>query len=89
MSIAARIRTALGWATADRREEARGKLQELDAADPSADDRRDLDESAPTTTGQDEALLDEAELHVRGDHGDLAPQAEPDDRPLQQPPTPG
>jgi hypothetical protein len=25
---------------------------------------------------------------VRGDHGDLAPQAEPDGRPLQQPPHP-
>jgi hypothetical protein len=79
--LLARIRSGLGWATADRREEARGKLQELDAEQP---------EAASDETAQDEeAVLDEAELHVRGDHGDLAPEAEPDDRPLQEPPTPG
>lgn len=81
MSIPARIRSALGWATADRREEARGKLQELDDADPTT--------SEGSSDAQAEAVLDEAELHVRGDHGDLAPQAEPDERPLAQPPTAG
>jgi hypothetical protein len=82
MAITARIRTALGWATADRREEARGKLQELDADDPSGG-------ASASDARRDDAILDEAELHVRGDHGDLAPQAEPDERPLSQPPTSG
>ena len=80
MSITARIRSALGWATADRREEARGKLQELDEDDGSSPFSRQVDE---------DALLDEAELHVRGDHGDLAEPAKPVGRPLRRPPEPG
>ena len=71
---------ALGWATADRRVEAKGKLDQLEEPDPDADD----DEA--------EAVLDEADLHVRADHGDLAPEAEPsaDEQPEKaNPKTPG
>jgi len=72
-----RVRAALGWATADRREEAKGKLQELDD-NPS--------DSPKAPQGE---VLDEAELHVRSDHGDLAPSAEPGDRAPKTPPTAG
>jgi hypothetical protein len=71
-----RVREALGWATADRREEARGKLEQLD--DDPAPSRQD---------GAD--VLDEAELDVRSDHGDLAPSAEPEDHEPQVPPEGG
>ncbi|HEY4377400.1 MAG TPA: hypothetical protein VGM93_09585 [Acidimicrobiales bacterium] len=65
-SILGRVREALGWATADRREEAAGQLEQLDAADPAP---------KPSTVDP-EQVLDEAELDVRGDHGDLAPGVE-------------
>ncbi|MGN6694988.1 MAG: hypothetical protein ACTHN0_12510 [Aquihabitans sp.] len=58
---------ALGWATADRRVEAKGKLDQLSDGDADAD------------PADGEAVLDEADLHVRSDHGDLAPEAEPSD----------
>ncbi len=64
---AGKVEEALGWATADRRAEAKGKLAQLEESDPDADE----DEA--------EAVLDEADLHVRADHGDLAPEAEPSD----------
>lgn len=62
---AGKVEEALGWATADRRVEAKGQLGQLEAPDPDASE----DEA--------EAVLDEADLHVRADHGDLAPEAEP------------
>jgi hypothetical protein len=63
-------------ATADRREEAKGKLQELDASDPQ-----------PLV--DDAEAVDQAELDVRNDHGDLAPSAERDARPATVPPKGG
>lgn len=69
------LHRALGWATADRRVEAEGELELLDAADPEGGDR-----AGRSGTAAAEAL-DEAELRVRSDHGDLAPDAEPGDRP--------
>lgn len=74
-----KITEKLGWATADRRMEAKGKLEQL----------------GTTTDGDDEEaerVLDEADLHVRADHDDLAPEAEPsqDEQPVKaNPPTPG
>lgn len=62
---AGKVEEALGWATADRRAEAKGKLAQLEEPDPDAD------------PAEEEAVLDEADLHVRSDHGDLAPDAEP------------
>lgn len=61
---AGKVEEALGWATADRRAEAKGKLAQL-PSDPDA------------SSDDEEAVLDEADLHVRADHGDLAPHAEP------------
>lgn len=62
-----KVEEKLGWATADRRVEAKGQLDQLEEPDPSAD----ADEA--------DEVLDEAELHVRANHDDLAPQAEPSD----------
>ncbi|WP_421118686.1 hypothetical protein ACE2AJ_15150 [Aquihabitans daechungensis] len=62
-----KVTEKLGWATADRRMEAEGKLEQLEVPDPDADD------------AEAEDVLDDADLHVRADHGDLAPQAEPSD----------
>jgi len=64
---AGKVTEKLGWATADRRMEAKGKLDQLEEADPDADD----DEA--------DEVLDAADLHVRADHGDLTPEAEPSD----------
>ncbi len=60
-----KVEEKLGWATADRRVEAKGKLAQLEEPDPDAD------------PAEEEEVLDEADLHVRSDHGDLAPEAEP------------
>ena len=74
-----KVTEKLGWATADRRMEAKGKLEQL----------------GTTTDGDDEEaerVLDEADLHVRADHDDLAPEAQPsqDEQPVKaNPPTPG
>lgn len=77
MGLMNKIRTALGWATGDRRVEARGRLGELNEAHmPSRDD-------APA---DEEELLDQAELHVRADRGDTSPDVLPEDRPPQDPP---
>lgn len=77
MGIMNKIRTALGWATADRRVEAKGRLGELQDADMPA--RSD----APT---DEDELLDQAELHVRADHGQASEDLLPEDRPAQDPP---
>lgn len=77
LRVVGRIRSALGWATADRREEAKGKLQELGEGAVSHTDY--------STTN----LLDKAELDVRSDHGDLAPSSEPRNRQTQSPPESG
>jgi uncharacterized protein YjbJ (UPF0337 family) len=68
-----KVEEKLGWATADRRVEAKGKLAQLEEPDPEAD------------PAAEDAVLDEADLHVRSDHGDLAPQAEPspDEQPVK------
>ncbi|MCU1371791.1 MAG: hypothetical protein JWO77_2985 [Ilumatobacteraceae bacterium] len=63
----AKAEEALGWATADRRVEAKGKLDQLEEPDPDA------------TDAEVDHVLDEASLHVRADHGDLAPEVEPSD----------
>ena len=80
-SVMGRVREALGWATADRREEAKGQLQQLDAEGAGTDDDRPEHRA--------DEVLDEAELKVRADHGDLHPDAEPDDPAPKDPPTPG
>lgn len=75
----AKVTEKLGWATADRRMEAKGKLEQLGGTG-------DGDEE------EAERALDEADLHVRADHDDLAPDAEPspDEQPVKaNPPTPG
>lgn len=76
---AGKVEEALGWATADRRAEAKGKLSQLGAKDGEADPQ------------DEEAVLDEADLHVRADHGDLAPEAEPspEDQPVKAEPKTG
>ncbi len=68
-----KVTEKLGWATADRRVEAKGKLEQLEEPDPDAGE------------AEAEAALDEADLHVRADHGDLTPEAEPseDDQPVK------
>lgn len=77
MGLIDRIRTALGWATADRRAEARGRLGELKDADmPARDDAPD----------DEEELLEQAELHVRADHGQASEDVLPEDRPAKDPP---
>lgn len=81
-----RVRSALGWATADRREEAKGKLQELDADAPGTQAGATDERSSEAVAG---ATVDQAELDVRGDHGDLAPSTEAAARTPQQPPTAG
>ena len=68
--LVGRVKESLGWLTADRRVEAEGQLEQLDAADPDGEPTNTSDEA-------EEAVLDEADLHVRADHGDLAPHAEP------------
>jgi hypothetical protein len=73
-TLVGRIREKLGWLTADRMEEARGRLAQADAAGvPSSSDAapRDQDDSAAEA-------VDRAELEVREDYGDLAPEARPD-----------
>lgn len=62
-----KVEEALGWATADRRVEAKGQLDQLDEPDPDASEE------------EADHVLDEADRHVRANHGDLAPQAEPTD----------
>jgi uncharacterized protein YjbJ (UPF0337 family) len=62
-----KVEEALGWATADRRVEAKGKLDQLREPDPDA------------TEAEADHVLDEADRHVRANHGDLAPEAEPSD----------
>jgi hypothetical protein len=85
-----RVRAALGWATADRREEAKGRLEQLDA-EPETSTPEGAPAQQPDGTGgvDDEQVLDEAELAVRGDHGDLTPSAEEQVRPTETPPTLG
>lgn len=75
-----KVKEALGWATADRRVEAEGAIDQLAA--------EDADEGAEAGVDEEE-VLDEAELHVRNDHGDLAPHAEPDDQPVEAEPKVG
>ena len=65
--LSGKMREKLGWATGDRREEAKGQLQQLpDSPDEGTDDASVA------------RAVDEAELQVRSEHGDLAPEAEPD-----------
>lgn len=77
--VAGKVEEALGWATADRRAEAKGKLAQLEEPDPEA------------SPAEEEAVLDAADLHVRSDHGDLAPEAEPsgDEQPVRAEPKEG
>lgn len=77
MGLMNRIRTALGWATGDRRAEARGRLGELEDADMP---------SRPDAPRDEEELLDQAEFHVRADRGQADPDRLPEDRPPQEPP---
>ena len=63
------IREKLGWLTADRQAEARGRLEEADAAglsEKGGDDRAAAE------------AVDRAELELRDEYGDLAPEARPD-----------
>lgn len=76
MGVFAKLKTLLGWATGDRRVEAKGRLEQLE------DDRGDRGADA-------ESVLDEAELHVRSDHDELAPSAEPEGRRPKSPPESG
>jgi hypothetical protein len=61
-----RIREKLGWLTADRKEEARGRLEQADAAGLKADDAGRDDRSVGKA-------VDQAELDMRDEYGDLAP----------------
>jgi len=73
-TLVGRIREKLGWLTADRMEEARGRLAQADAAGvPSTRDAvpRDQDDAAAEA-------VDRAELEVREEYGDLAPEVRPD-----------
>lgn len=74
-----KVEEALGWATADRRVEAKGKLDQLEEPDPASSER------------EADHVLDEADRHVRANHGDLAPQAEPtdDEQPVKADPKTG
>ena len=65
-NLVGQIREKLGWLTADRKEEARGRLEQADAAGIKADD----DSSAAEA-------VDKAELDLRDEYGDLAPGANP------------
>lgn len=80
-SVLGWVEEAMGWASADRRTEARGELRRLAAADPDAPSAVDPDDQ--------EALLDEAELRVRRDHGDLARGTPLEDGPRKTPPEAG
>jgi uncharacterized protein YjbJ (UPF0337 family) len=61
------IREKLGWLTADRMEEARGRLEQADAG------------GVPKQGAKGAAdAVDRAELEVRDEYGDLAPEAKPD-----------
>ena len=60
------VREKLGWLTADRKEEARGRLDRAGAAGLGGDG------------GSAEEAVDRAELNMRDEYGDLAPEAKPD-----------
>ena len=73
-TLVGRIREKLGWLTADRMEEARGRLAQADAAGVRSERSavpRDQDDAAAEA-------VDRAELEVREEYGDLAPEVRPD-----------
>ena len=68
-TLVGRIREKLGWLTADRMEEARGRLAQVRSERDAVP--RDQDAAAAEA-------VDRAELEVREEYGDLAPEVRPD-----------
>jgi uncharacterized protein YjbJ (UPF0337 family) len=66
-----KLRERLGWLTADRKEEARGRLDQADAAGLTS-----RDGESPSSAAE---AVDRAELVMRDEYGDLAPEAKPDE----------
>ncbi|MBV9952455.1 MAG: hypothetical protein JO291_10925 [Acidimicrobiia bacterium] len=60
------VREKLGWLTADRKEEARGRLEQAEASGIKPDEAKGDDRSV-------EQAVDQAELDMRDEYGDLAP----------------
>ena len=65
-NLVGQIREKLGWLTADRKEEARGRLEQADAAGIKGGDESSAAEA-----------VEKAELELRDEYGDLAPEARP------------
>jgi hypothetical protein len=64
--LTGRFREWVGWLTADRKEEARGRLERAEAAGLQPDD-------AKSDKASVEQAVDKAELDMREEYGDLAP----------------
>jgi hypothetical protein len=64
--LTGRFREWVGWLTADRKEEARGRLERAEAAGLKPDDAKGDDRSVSKA-------VDQAELDMRDEYGDLAP----------------
>jgi uncharacterized protein YjbJ (UPF0337 family) len=64
--LTGRFREWVGWLTADRKEEARGRLERAEAAGLKPDDAKSDEASV-------EQAVDKAELDMREEYGDLAP----------------
>jgi len=64
--VVGKVQEKLGWLTADRREEAKGKLRQAgeDGAEAEADEA--------------DEVVNEAERDVRRDYGELKPEADPE-----------
>ena len=68
-SIVGKVEEKLGWLTADRQQEAKGRLRQAEAADlPSDPEAVPADEDAAAADA-----VDQAELQIRDEYGDLAP----------------
>jgi uncharacterized protein YjbJ (UPF0337 family) len=66
--VVGKVREKLGWLTADREEEAKGRLIQADAEGVGSDGGDEATEEA----------VEQAELEVRDEYGELAPEARPD-----------
>lgn len=78
-STIGKIEEKIGWLTADRKVEAKGKLRRLDA---DAEDGNDADADAEEGDGEvgaRHATLDDAEQELRQDYGEHDPAVEADE----------
>lgn len=82
-SIIGKLKEKVGWLTADRQVEARGRLERLDADEPGESPAEPDDGSERRTQGSEEpaadesaadATLDQAERDVRRDYGEHDPE---------------